>query len=414
MALLRPLATLALALALGASALHAAPRDGTQAEPEKKPKSVLDIKIPIPHEPDAANNGCRLRTSPTEAAGAQAAIPFWRLIQHDNLTYASALIIGGPDKLAAALKPLDEDARTLAMLYVLHDKLGRDGLHTLFYLDEGAMAPRYRDALQAAGFSREHEIFSRAMALFGAEYPTDDAQRKQLFGWSKPGKRVDAVTTIPAPLNSFDHAIMALGQEFGTPAQFRKVIIGWVESRPELWQRTEALRARFNEQDRLQILTDTLWDQMGDLWQPYLKVDLRLTLMTKPQRALVVMAAFNEQFRNGGVHQFFYNSEGSLAPDIYEAMLELGMPEQAAILKRGIDMFGKPYLRDTNRRREVHFNGKGWTTFDKKLSALTDEFYGLGGGLSFHKLKTSMVVEGGPGIDFAMLKYAREHKLLPC
>jgi len=25
-----------------------------------------------------------------------------------------------------------------------------------------------------------------------------------------------------------------------------------------------------------------------------------------------------------------------------------------------------------------------------------------------------MVVEGGPGIDFAMLKYAREKKLLPC
>ena len=415
MPLLRPVAALALVSLLGASTLHAAPRDGTQAEPEKKPKSVLDIKIPIPHEPDAANNGCKLRTSPTQAAnGALSEIPFWRLIIHDNIRYTTDLLLGGPARLDAALKPLDEDTRTLAMLYVLHDKLGRDGLHTLFYLDEGAMAPRYLDALQAAGLSREHEIFARAMALFGKEYPKDDEQRKQLFGWSKPAKRVDAVTSIPAPLNSFDHAVMALGQEFGAPANFRKTIIGWVESRPALWQRIETTRSRFNEQDRLTVLTDMLWTQMGSLWRPHVEVEQRMILMTKPQRTLLMMAVFNEQFRNGGVHQFFYNSEGSLAPDIYEAMLELGMPEQAAIFKRGLDMFGKPYLRDTNRRREVHFHHQGWNAFDKKLSALTDDFYALGGGLSFHKLKNSMVVEGGPGIDFAMLKYARDHKLLPC
>jgi hypothetical protein len=64
--------------------------------------------------------------------------------------------------------------------------------------------------------------------------------------------------------------------------------------------------------------------------------------------------------RNGGVHQFFYNSEGSLAPDVHEAMLELGMTEQAAIFKRGLDMFSKPYLRDTKCRREVDFRHDGW------------------------------------------------------
>lgn len=29
-------------------------------------------------------------------------------------------------------------------------------------------------------------------------------------------------------------------------------------------------------------------------------------------------------------------------------------------------------------------------------------------------IKGNLMVEGGPGIDFAMRKYAREHKLLPC
>ncbi len=38
------------------------------------------------------------------------------------------------------------------------------------------------------------------------------------------------------------------------------------------------------------------------------------------------------------------------------------------------------------------------------LSALTDDSYALNGGPSFHKMKDSIMVEGGPGIDFAMLK----------
>ena len=71
-------------------------------------------------------------------------------------------------------------------------------------------------------------------------------------------------------------------------------------------------------------------------------------------------------------------------------------------------------IRDTEQRREAFFNHKGWTDWDKALSARTDDFYALNGGLSFHQIKGSMTVEGGPGIDFAMLKYAREKKLLPC
>lgn len=51
---------------------------------------------------------------------------------------------------------------------------------------------------------------------------------------------------------------------------------------------------------------------------------------------------------------------------------------------------------------------------DDKLSALTEELYALDGGLSFHSVKASTVVEGGPGIDYAMRKYARKKELLPC
>jgi hypothetical protein len=404
--------TFALAVVLSVTALHAASDDGTGPQAEKPPKSVLDIKIPIPHEPDAKDNGCHLRPSPAaRETGAADEVPFWDLVEQANRFYAGRLTIDGPDKLMDLLAPLDADARTLALLYVLWDNFGRDGLHTFFYVSNGgSLAPQIRDALRDAGLAREHDIFSRAMALFGKDYPLDSKQREKFFGWSQPATRVDAVTSIPAPLNAFDDKMMALARAFGNQATFKRDIIAYVESKPALWQDVEARRTRLNEPERLRVLTYALEARVGDLWSNYSDVERRLDLMSRPERTLAVMAVFNAEFMNGGVDQFFYNSSGALAPDVHDAMIELGMTQQAAIFKRGLDLFGKPYVRDTARRR----NAKGSDSRDQKLSSLTDELYALNGGLEFHRIKGSMVVEGGPGIDFAMLNYAREHKLLPC
>jgi uncharacterized protein DUF4375 len=407
---------LALSLTLSATSLHAASEDGTAPQPEKKPKSILDIRIPIPREPDAADNGCRLRPSPAEPeTGALTEVPFWSLIEHDYLTYGVKLVVDGPEKFLARIAPLDEDARRLATLYVLWYGLGRDGLHTFFYVNRAAaIAPQIREVLKDAGLAREHELFTRAMALFGKDYPLDDEERKKFFGWSQPSTRIDAVTTMPAPLNAFDHKLMALSREFGMKAAFRDTITRWISGRPALWQGIEAQRSRLNESYRLAVLTHLLAVKTGGLWGPYPEVEKRLAPLSRQYRALAVMSEFNDEFRNGGVHQFFYNSSGVLAPDVYDAMIELDMTGQAAIFRRGLDMFGKSYIRDTMRRREVWFSHDDWNEWDKKLSALTDDFYALDGGLSFHRVRDSMVAEGGPGIDFAMLRYAKQHKLLPC
>lgn len=409
------LSVLALTFALAATTLHAASEDGTKPEPEKPLKSILDVKIPIPHEPDARDNGCHVRQSPAEReTGAISEVPFWTLIDHANLKYGVKLMMDGPDKLAATVAPLDDDARTLALLYALWYNFGRDGLHTFFYSEAGSAAPLMRDTLRKAGLTREYEIFSQAMALFGNDYPLDYQQRSKFFGWSQPSTRIDAVTTMPAPLNAFDDALFDLSDKFGQKATFKNAIAAYVNTRPALWQSIEAQRARLNEPDRLSILTETLWRAVGNLSGPSTDVERRLSFRSEPQRAVLVMSVFNDEFRDGGVHQFFYNSSGALAPDVYDAMLELGMMQQAEIFKRGLDMFGKTYIRDTEQRRAAYFNHNGWTDWDKALSALTDDFYALNGGLSFHKIQGSMTVEGGPGIDFAMLKYAREKKLLPC
>ena len=81
----------------------------------------------------------------------------------------------------AAVVPLDDDARTLALLYALWYNFGRDGLHTCFYSEAGSTAPLMRDTLQKAGLTREFEIFSQAMALFGKDYPLDYETRAKIL-----------------------------------------------------------------------------------------------------------------------------------------------------------------------------------------------------------------------------------------
>ncbi|MBV8837559.1 MAG: DUF4375 domain-containing protein [Alphaproteobacteria bacterium] len=122
---------------------------------------------------------------------------------------------------------------------------------------------------------------------------------------------------------------------------------------------------------------------------------------------------FNMEFENGGVHQFFYNSTGDLAPEVLAAMVELGLEPQAEIFRRALAMLGEPYIRDNALRREQRFKGK-WSDWDKALSKLTDDFYAIRGGAKAYAIKGDLAFEGGPGLRYAMVTYARTNKMLPC
>jgi Domain of unknown function (DUF4375) len=97
------------------------------------------------------------------------------------------------------------------------------------------------------------------------------------------------------------------------------------------------------------------------------------------------------------VHQFFYNSSGAIAPQVVEALRQLGLDKQAAILAKGIAQFKEPYPVDTSERRKVYFGG-AWNDWDKSLSALTDEIWD---------------VEDAGYILVRMTKFARARGLLP-
>jgi hypothetical protein len=404
------LGTAALILAaLGslASAPRAAP--DTDMKPDApRPKNKNEIIIPIPgFSPEVNSNGCRPRRSPDETTEAAQAgrleVPFWGLIDHATGRYAVHAGLEPPEEFFKRIAPLDEELRRLVLLVTLQRELGyRDGLHTFFLRSGGSLAPAIRDALKDAGLVREHALFARAMSYFGVPYPTDNDVREKLFGRSKRGGN----------LNAFDHALLALDRAFGSREQFADTIVAYVNRNPALFARIEGLREKLGYNDRLRYLIEAL-DRKVNWEKPADDVARQLAALAKEERHLVALSMFNMEFENGGVHQFFYNSSGDIAPDVLAAMIELGLEPQAEIFKRALALLGEPYIRDNGLRREKRFKGE-WSDRDRNLSKLTDDFYAIGGGAQAYRIKGDLAFEGGPAFRHAMVVYAQKNKMLPC
>jgi hypothetical protein len=242
------------------------------------------------------------------------------------------------------------------------------------------------------------------MALFGPTYPAENKVRERNFGYA----------SLDQPLNAFDHQMMDISRAFGSRTAFTDTMIAYVDRTPALWHPIEAQRAQLGEMERLRYLNEALMNRI-DIWEkPDAQVERRLAALPVEQRTLFAVAIFNAEFENGGVHQFFYNSSGAVAPEVHTALLELDLDRQAAIFKRALDMFGAKFPRDMSRRRDKYFSHEGWSAFDKLLSDLTDDFYALDGGPTVVRLGGNTAIEGGPGIWSAMATYARAKKMLPC
>jgi hypothetical protein len=397
---------------LVANPLYAA--SDTEIRPTSPPKNtsprekkIDEIMVPIPGwSPEVASNGCHVRQSADELAPDRRPgvpeLPFWALIEHAVRRYAVRAVVDPPEEYLKKVAALDDDLRRLALVFTLWEGFGREGLHTFFFLRGGAVAPAIRDALNEAGLAREFALFSRAMALFGQPYPVANEEREKLFGYSRPGGR----------LNAFDDELLAVSREFGSRQALAQRIAEYVNGKPALFGRIEGLRAKLGENDRLRFLTDALLQKV-DWSKAAADVSRQLALLPAQERHLIALWTFNMEFENGGVHQFFYNSSGDLALEAYAAMVELGLDAQAEIFRRALAMFGEPYIRDNAKRRAIHFKGE-WSDWDKKLSAMTDEFYAIGGGAKVYRIKGDLAFEGGPGIRQAVLAYARRKNMLPC
>lgn len=387
----------------------AAPRDeNVPDKPNKKPKKLEDVMVPIPsYSPPVADNGCPLRAAPTEKPAGRRIIPFSELVRDAYGRYSVQLTVNRKKGREVFLQRIAEaglspDARTAAILYALRDHMGRDGLHTHFFLAGGALAPEIRDALKAAALEQEHMIYAAAMAAFGPEYPVDTEVREKRFGY-----------IAGSELNAFDRSLLDIVRGFPDEAQLQGKIEAFIASRPQLWREIEVRRKSLGGVRRVDLLTQAMWNEIGTFKAAEISA-ATLPQLTADERALLAVDLFNTEFENGGIHQFFYNSSGNYAPDVADALDAIGLSRQAALVRKGMALFKAPYPRDRELRAKSYMGRRAGKGFEVELSELTDAFYALDGGTVVSHIGRSTQIEGGPGIRDGMQRFALERRLLPC
>lgn len=120
------------------------------------------------------------------------------------------------------------------------------------------------------------------------------------------------------------------------------------------------------------------WSIVGPVWDA---IDIysgpevfRQTFSSAPRASALLFAAHfcQSEICNGGFHQFFWNSTGVLAPEAVEGFREIGQAQVAALLEKGISLFGNAYPRDRKERQE-HLEQIPTSSLD----ALDSVFYSL-------------------------------------
>src|SRR5215831_19039476 len=75
---------------------------------------------------------------------------------------------------------------------------------------------------------------------------------------------------------------------------------------------------------------------------------------------------------NGGFRQFFWNSTGVLAPEAVEGFRDIGQTQVAALIEKGMSLFGSVYPRDRAERqaRLAEMSKSSFDTLDETFYAL--------------------------------------------
>ncbi len=124
-------------------------------------------------------------------------------------------------------------------------------------------------------------------------------------------------------------------------------------------------------------LVDPIWDAISiyDGAEIFLK-----QFQASPPASRTLFAAHwcQSEVRNGGLHQFFGNSTGVLAPEAVSAFESIGMPKTAAVVAEAMAWFGPAYPRDREVREDLlgsyeNEDPDEWNPFE----ALDDRFFEL-------------------------------------
>ena len=95
----------------------------------------------------------------------------------------------------------------------------------------------------------------------------------------------------------------------------------------------------------------------------------------EPAGHLLAVRWCESEVCNGGFHQFFTNPTGVLAPEATRGFRAINLPAIAEIVEKAMALFGTPYPRERQERRQFLSKFLDRTKTDDPFAALDEAFY---------------------------------------
>lgn len=283
--------------------------------------------------------------------------------------------------LARGIASFRPEEREVMMLAAISGwTKGKDPLIGFFVLSPGAYYDEVVATLDDAGLPAHAALFRAGRALFGADYGTVEERYER---WS------DGYGAILDPV--LDADLAALSHRYQALPDLLDIAVERIALSPALTALYEPARAATPDEAKLDWLGYQLWNCI-DHYGPPEDVSARLAALPPAYRHIGVTFIFQAEMLNGSVEQFFYNSSGTLAPDVLRALSLMRLPKHAFAVWHGIHMFPEPYPRDLEARRDILLAG--------------------GEGLSDALAELTYEVDDG-AMESAMIRLARDAGVLP-
>ncbi|UYV36342.1 DUF4375 domain-containing protein [Rhodobacteraceae bacterium D3-12] len=260
------------------------------------------------------------------------------------------------------LPPDTRDMRLLALLDVAFVDRG-DSMIAATTLSVSAIIDLLIDTTARQGLSDQSAALKAAKNAYPVWNTTPAKRRAQ---WT------DGTGKITNPV--LREALRVISRRYNA-AQPKPIdrALELVRADPALLAHYEAMRRDTSDDIRMEYLMSQVFPCLTD-WSTPATADAVLERTAQPQRDLILLHMFLGEAFNGSVHQYFFNSSGTLAPQLAETLARHGLADHAAAIRRGMAEYATPYPRATPQRRAQmrHFSPAKDTALER-LTAFADD-----------------------------------------
>jgi hypothetical protein len=310
------------------------------------------VALAFPAAADPCKAGAKFTYPVTQVIQSEAiglSIAYIAAVPTDHADYMAFLENGAAQATAyreavlaevADLDPLERDVRLLGLL--AWEARGDYSFGPLTMQAPAGMFDEWLAVLDRRGLTEHAQILREAKALYPAWDDGPQSRYEQLsdgYGNELDPVLADSFKALSARFAAAEPSLLEAAKSLAV-------------TQPAMKARYQEMVLAANDYDLLAYLSQSISICAGTLWDGA-EADAAFTPLPQAHVDLIATDIFIAESLNGSVHQFFVNSSGTLAPQVRDALLRMGLPEHAAAIERGMAIYPAPYPLDTEARRAI-------------------------------------------------------------